>query len=332
MSANSAPIPDGNDDDFDDELDDEFDVDGATAYDDFHEEWDDDEDDLEVDEEEDFASAASVEEETFTPQPVYKPKRARRIFRWMARLLIVAVIAGLAVGAYFLWPTVNERFIQRVENTAADLDTVEGRIDELDSSSADFATVAGDLDARLSAVESSQSATDARLDDIDELIAGQNTRIEDLDELAATLGTELELTNSAASRQLEVTRAAELMSRARLFLFQANYGLAAADLDAARTTLSDIDSAGPDAVDENLSEVIDRLDRAIANLPDLPVAAASDLDIAWQALLGTNTAPSQLPFTDAAGADAEPDVDGEDPVGADAGTADPDGRELGADQ
>ncbi len=230
---------------------------------------------------------AVVAAAAIAPEPAPKPSRKRRrfFFRWFLRLF---VLGAIAVGAYFAWPTINERYIQPVETTAADLSTVQDRLGASD-------VRATDLETRLDAVEASQlgvaerldgldtSALDqaARIDAIDTLIADQTTRLDALDELAATLGTDLGDTNAAASRQLGVTRATELMSRARLFLYQANYGLAIADLTDARATLAALDVADP-----TITEVISRLDRAILNLPALPVAASADVDIAWQSLLG----------------------------------------------
>ena len=76
-------------------------------------------------------------------------------------------------------------------------------------------------------------------------------------------------------------RSMELMSRARLFLYQANYGQAEQDVAAAQVVLTRL---GSDDVD--IVEAIERLDRVVAALPDRPVSANADLDIAWQLLLG----------------------------------------------
>ena len=314
MASHSAPTPIRGD--LDEEYFDEDDDDRAFD-DEFEDNYDDDE--LDDHDDNDHDDRGQSERSNDLPEVAARPKR--RVFRWAARLLSLAVLAVVGVGAYLLWPTLNERFIQPVETTAAELDTVEGRIDQLDTSSADFAAVVGELDTRLTQIAAAQSDVANRLDEGDEtigeldgLIETQTTRLDGLDELAATLGTDLDETNATAARQLEITRAAELMSRARLFLFQANYGLAAADLDAATVTLANLDSE-----DGDIDEVIDRLDRALVNLPDFPVAAASDLDIAWQTLLGNSPAPSPLPFrTD----DAETTDDSESQPSTDDGAAD----------
>lgn len=224
----------------------------------------------------------------------------RRRFRRLIRLTVLVVVAaGLSLVAYLAWPSINERYIQPVETTAADLTTVQDRLNDSDARLDGLDTTTGALDAqigqlgtRLDAVETAQGDAAERLDGIDGLIETQTGRLDDLDELAATLGDDLATTNTAAARQLDITRAAELMSRARLFLYQANYGLAIADLASARNTLEGIED---DPTTQTLiTAVIARLDRSIANLPQFPVIASGDLDIAWQTLLSPESDPLLL--------------------------------------
>ena len=247
-------------------------------------------------------------------QPAAKPKKGflRRLLRL---LVLLVVVGGLAAAAYLIWPTINSRYIQPVETTAADLSTVQGRLGDIDtrlegleSATTELDTSAAASEARLDGAEAGQVLVMERLDDLEDQIERQTLRIANLDELASTLGSDQELANSIAAQQVEVTRAAERMSRARLFLYQANYGLAATDLRAARETLSSIDVGA----DSEYSEVIERLDRAIANLPEFPVSAAGDLDIAWEALLagqeGEGPAPaSAVDGPDSAGVEPDPE-------------------------
>lgn len=293
MSASSAAAP-FEEDDFDDDVD-MLDEEELTEA------------ELESEEESELGEAEPVRELSAVSEPIEEASESvapakqkvgfgRRLRKWIVRLLGFAIIVGLAAGAYALWPTFNERFIQTVENNAEDLGTVQERLAEFDETTAELAATNEELDSRIDELAATQSETTGRLDSVEELIAAQTTRIDDLDELSATLSTELEDTSAQAAIQLDTTRAAELMSRARLFLFQANYGLAAADIESARTTVDALDANAEDQV--RIDEVVDRLDLSLANLPDRPVAAAADLDVAWQALLGAQPTPG-LAFSDA---------------------------------
>jgi hypothetical protein len=78
----------------------------------------------------------------------------------------------------------------------------------------------------------------------------------------------------------------ELLSRSRLYMYQSNFGLAKQDAQSAHDLIATIRSEAPDTLSAELDAVLLRLDLALTNLPDFPVTASNDLDIAWQLLLG----------------------------------------------
>ena len=51
------------------------------------------------------------------------------------------------------------------------------------------------------------------------------------------------------------------------------------------TLVAKIQPDAPRPLADELNAVVQRLDMALSNLPDFPVAASDDLDIAWQILL-----------------------------------------------
>jgi hypothetical protein len=73
----------------------------------------------------------------------------------------------------------------------------------------------------------------------------------------------------------------EALTRARLWLTQDNLGLAADDIQMARDILARVAEEGPEAEASVLTPIIARLDLALQDLPDSPVVASDDLDIAW---------------------------------------------------
>jgi hypothetical protein len=87
------------------------------------------------------------------------------------------------------------------------------------------------------------------------------------------------------NRQIKLLKSMELISRARLFLYQSNFGLAEQDVSAARSLLAEIQPDAPAPLNAELIEVLDRVDGVISYLPEFPVAAISDLDLAWQILI-----------------------------------------------
>jgi hypothetical protein len=81
--------------------------------------------------------------------------------------------------------------------------------------------------------------------------------------------------------------------RARGYIWRkAIFGLAKTDVQTARDLLAELQAEKNDAV---LAQAIARLDLALGNLPDFPVVASGDLEIAWQILMSGNVPPTPTP-------------------------------------
>jgi predicted nucleic acid-binding Zn-ribbon protein len=100
---------------------------------------------------------------------------------------------------------------------------------------------------------------------------------------ALAAGLEGDLAPAALRRDLILAKAMNLLARARLLLVQSNYGLAQTDLRAARELLVALSGVGPEG-QAVVDAIVARLDAALGNLPEAPVAAADELDGAWQLL------------------------------------------------
>ncbi len=213
------------------------------------------------------------------PTPGRTPRRWwKRVFRF---LIAIIAVGAVAAGVVFAWPIVNDRVLQPVETNSQDTAAIQSELGAaLDSIDALEAEV-GQLRTNISALDADRTddlatiadeidAVDVRIDEVD-------TRLESLAESQETSAA----AGLALSDRLSELKAMELLSRARLFLYQANYGLAAEDVGSARAILADIDGDEP-----SRTLAIERLDVVLGALPDRPVAASGDLDIAWRALLG----------------------------------------------
>ena len=199
---------------------------------------------------------------------------------------MLIVLAAVGVGIYFGWPVVYDRYIRPVETNTADLSTLEQQL-------GDATARIAELEADSAALSAAQSDTSTRVGELARSIDEHTSRLETLDAVAADLTAASDELSAAFDSELGLLRSMELLSRARLFLYQANYGLAAQDLTTARTILADLDSSSNAAIEE----AIFRLDLAIGVLPSRPVAASDDLDIAWQALLGEYAQPTPTTTT-----------------------------------
>jgi hypothetical protein len=220
-------------------------------------------------------------------------QRVRGFFNFLARLLLIAIILGLfGIGLYLVLPLLYQRYIQPVQENTTQLQQLQDQQEQSQQ-------LVADLQDRLSALEAEQARQaesftnmDQRLSEIETEIAARTESLETLEQMQATLQSQSEESSAELERQLNLLKGMELLSRARLFLYQSNFGLAQQDVQSARDLLRSVQADAPDSLADDLSSVILRLDLALSNLPDFPVAASDDLDIAWQILLG-GTPPAQ---------------------------------------
>ena len=224
----------------------------------------------------------------------------RRFFLAVLRLIIIlAVIGGCGAAIYFGAPFLYDNFVRPVEENTSQMNDI-----NLKQSQSEFQIA--DLQTRLATIEAAQTAQSELLGDtvtrLQTLEAGQTDQGETtslLDSRVQALEGADAMRNESLAEltyQSDLLRAMELLSRARLFLYQSNFGLARLDVQAARDALAEIRSTAPESKQKDLNEALRRLDTALADLPDFPVAASDDLDIAWQILLsGYPVAPTTTP-------------------------------------
>ena len=234
------------------------------------------------------------------PEPIRVPgtsspsigQRISRFFAFLFRLLLVLLLLGaVGVGLYFGLPLLYQRYIVPVQENTAELQQLRHRQVESEQAIAD-------LQARLTVLETQQAAQaqaltllDTRLTDSETEIAAHTKRLASLEEMQSALKAQNQAVAAELERQVVLMKATELLSRARLYLYQSNFGLARQDVQAARDLLAGIRPDAPDTLAADLDAVFLRLDLALPNLPDFPVAASDDLDIAWQILIGGLPAP-----------------------------------------
>lgn len=193
--------------------------------------------------------------------------------------LVMLVILFAAVGAMFYYglPYIQNTFIAPVEENTA-------QIQELQSEIEDLQTQLDEMNSRVGVLEDSVEA--------------HTTSIETLEEMQATLETQLQENNDAVLLELKhevmFTRALDILARGRLYLAQSNFGLAKSDVQSARDLLAELQAAKEDDV---LAKAIERLDLALGNLPDFPVIASGDLEIAWQILISGDAPAATATFT-----------------------------------
>jgi len=226
------------------------------------------------------------------PRPATAPGTSlaqvlRRILVFLLKLgLFLLLLAALAAGVYFGWPIVYNQYVLPVQNHTAQLAILETQAQQDREQLSALQTR-----VPLLATGQAQQATTlteqaSNLQQLKAVLESQNRSLADLQATQTGLraGDETRLTQ--IEHEVVLLKSMELLSRARLFLYQSNFGLAKQDIQAARELL-----AGTD-----LAEVVQRLDLTLSRLPDFPVPASGDLDIAWQILLQELPQGDSTPF------------------------------------
>ena len=225
-------------------------------------------------------------------------QRVGRFFAALLRLVIFLIfLAAIVVGLYFALPLVYQNYILPVQENTAQLTQLKTRLAQNEI------TMAG-LQTKLDAAQTAQaqqaqsiSDLDGKVQKIEEEIAARTQSLAALEQAQSALQAQNDATDAEVERQINLMKSMELLSRARLFMYQSNYGLARIDVQTARDLLAKVQPTAPADFADDLAEVIYRLDLTLANLPTFPVAASDDLDIAWQILLGGLPQPPAIPVT-----------------------------------
>lgn len=198
------------------------------------------------------------------------------LVRGLVRLLALVIILG-ALAAMFIYvaPAIRSYLMGPVEQNRAEVDELRGDVNAMQTQVAALESQLAESGRRVDAAEKAIVAHTATLARLEEMQAALEKQMKDGDE---RLAFELK-------QEITTTRALELLSRARLYLAQSNFGLARADVQSARNLLAEIQRDAPKYKPALMRQLVSRLDLALGNLPDFPVVAANDVEIAWQLLM-----------------------------------------------
>lgn len=230
-----------------------------------------------------------IEKSQSIPEPAWedKPSFGKRmgqvllnVFRALVRLLLLVIlIGGIGAGVYYGAPYLREKFIAPVEQNTE-------RVNELEKEITTLQTQLTEINNQLTETNDQLAQTNTHIDAIERSVQAHTASLEKLEAMQTTLETQIKETNNktllALKHEVMLTRAFDMLARARLYLAQSNFGLTKEDVQFARDLLGELNA---EADDEVLTQAIARLDLALGNLPAFPVVASGDLEIAWQILI-----------------------------------------------
>ncbi len=213
-------------------------------------------------------------------------ERVGGFFRFLLRLVSLLILLSLlSLALYLTLPWLYQTFITPVEQNTVQVKELQSKQAKTEQELADLQTKLGTIETVQNGHDGSLTELNKRLSDIETEIAARTKSLTKLEEMQSKLQEQNDTNAAELDRQINLLKAMELLSRARLFMYESNFGLARQDVQIGRDLLAKIQPDAPRPLSDELKAVVQRLDMSLSNLPDFPVAASDDLDIAWQILL-----------------------------------------------
>lgn len=233
------------------------------------------------------ASAATPRETPF--HDATGPSFGQRVGRFAVFLLrvisLLILLSLLSLALYITLPWLYQKFITPVEQNTAQVKELQSRLQKNERDLAALQSRLETLQTAQNQHDGSLTELDIRLSNIESEITVRTQSLTALEKVQSELLAQNKANSAELERQVNLLKAMELLSRARLFMYESNFGMARQDVQIARDLLSALQPQAPESLAKDLDEVLRRLDLTLTNLPDFPVAASDDLDIAWQVLL-----------------------------------------------
>jgi len=223
------------------------------------------------------------------PRALSGPSFGERLggfFRFLLRVITLLIVLTLVSLALFLiLPWFYQTFIQPIQQNTTQVRELQSQQKQMEQEIADLRTKLRILETAQNGHDGSLTKLDKRVSDMEAEVTTRTQSLTALEKMQSELQQQNEANAAELDRQINLLKAMELLSRARLFMYESNFGLAKQDVQIARDLLAKIRPDAPDSLAKDLDVVLPRLDMTLSHLPDFPVAASDDLDIAWQILL-----------------------------------------------
>ena len=252
--------------------------------------------------------------------------------RAVVRLVLILLAAGILGGlAYFGFVFIYQQAVLPAQENASRISVMETRqannqtqlnqrlesyqqrLTALENQYTTGSESLTELSANQDLMQAGLEEQAARLELLDQLQS-------DLDDLRAETDKTLDMAEknqailsngtllAGVERDIKILKAASLLNRARLYMLQNNYGLAAQEIEVARELLASLEGQGLPEQQAALTVWLGRLDSALANLPDAPVIASDDLEIVWLLLVseGQPIIPTRIRILTATETEASP--------------------------
>lgn len=172
------------------------------------------------------------------------------------------------------------------------IDLLTSQVSALENDSASLAATAEASAENLNALSTQVAAPDPRSTELARTLARQEGEIAQLQTDLESLQSRLEERDTGTirladlNRELQLLKAAQLLTRARLALARSDTIAARMEINGARTVLAALLEETAEADAGGLQAIVQRLELAVSNLEEAPLLAVEDVEIAFRLLFG----------------------------------------------
>jgi hypothetical protein len=172
------------------------------------------------------------------------------------------------------------------------IDTLSSQVTVLENSNASLAATTAAGAAQLDALATQMAAPDPQSTAVARTLARQGEQINQLEANLEDLQVQVDAQNTGSltldslNRELQVLKAAQLLTRARLALARSDIAAARTEINGARVVLAALLASPGETDASGLQAIVQRLELASRNLDEAPLLAVEDVEIAFRLLFG----------------------------------------------
>jgi chromosome segregation ATPase len=169
----------------------------------------------------------------------------------------------------------------QIDSINATPDTSEGDV------KADIENLRQDTETQVAELQTTIDEIVSKIDNLDQAVGDLSSSVDDTEQSLIEMADQMSDQDTpieALRRELRLVQAMELLTRARMNIAENNIGRATEDITAAQELLTNLESLVPKYQTETVAAINERVGSALEMIPDSPVLAADELEIAWELL------------------------------------------------
>jgi chromosome segregation ATPase len=169
----------------------------------------------------------------------------------------------------------------QIDSINATPDTSEGDV------KADIENLRQDTETQVAELQTTIDEIVFKIDNLDQAVGDLSSSVDDTEQSLIEMADQMSDQDTpieALRRELRLVQAMELLTRARMNIAENNIGRATEDITAAQELLTNLESLVPKYQTETVAAINERVGSALEMIPDSPVLAADELEIAWELL------------------------------------------------